>query len=315
MSAMVDFLTSLCLFSACLSVSVIGTIENSTKIIGFNAADDHLCEHIVYTNNVSKLSELIVGFNRIAVVNLGLDNLQEDTVANSTELETLILDDNGIIEVYPGAFGNLPAVKRISLVNNKMKKVRTGVFNHLPLLILMLSNNQIEEIEVTAFDNMTQLVSIMLGYNKIKRIDSNWFRNCHSLLTISLDGNEITHVPENAFKNVNCVHSVDNNIIRTNIHMGKNKITKIHRRAFGNMTEIGYIWLQENFLSELENELFEGFNFISTLRLNKNNLTCLSDEILSDLKCAKFVKIDDNPWEPICLNKIQLWADENDVIL
>ncbi|GJQ83737.1 putative regulation of response to stimulus [Trypoxylus dichotomus] len=287
---------------------------NATKIIAFNSGD-HLCEYVLFTNNVSNLNDLIAPFNRVAISNLGVDVLRKDTISNSTDLETLIFDDNGIVEVYPGAFGNLPAIKRISLANNKLKKVRSGVFNHLDLLILMLSSNEIETIETTAFDNMTQLISIMLGYNRIKHIDSGWFWNCDSLLTISLDGNEITHVPEDAFRNIKCIHSVNNNTIRTNIHMGRNRITKIHPNAFRNITEIGYIWLQENYLSELENELFSGFNFISTLRLNKNNLTCLSDQILSDLKCAKFVNIDDNPWEPACLNKIKSWADENDVRL
>ncbi|KAK9693077.1 BspA type Leucine rich repeat region (6 copies) [Popillia japonica] len=284
-----------------------------TKIIGFNT-EDH-CEHVLFTNNASKLNNLIVGFNRVPIINLGLDILRENTISNSSELETLTLDDNGITEIYPGAFGNLPVIKRISFANNKLKTVRSGIFNHLDLLMLMLSSNEIETIESNAFDNMTQLISIVLSYNKIKTIDPDWFRNCDSLLTISLDGNEITQIPENAFKNINCIHTLNNNTIRSNIYMGRNKIKRIHPRAFGNITEIGYIWLQENFLTELENDLFSGFNFISTLRLNKNNLTCLSDEILSDLKCAKFVNIDDNPWEPACLNRIQSWADKNDIRL
>lgn len=314
MTSNVGVLAGLCLIVCVwIPTKCLADSKNATKIIGFNAGDH--CEHVLYTSNVSELNGLIARFNRIAITNLGMEDLRKDAIANSSELETLILDDNGIVEIYPGSFGNLPAIKRISLANNKLKKVRSGVFNHLDLLLLMLSSNEIETIETTAFDNMTQLISIMLGYNRINRIDPDWFRNCISLLTISLDGNEITQVPESAFKNINCIHSLNNNTIRTNIYMGRNKINKIHPRAFRNITEIGYIWLQENFLSELENELFSGFNFISTLRLNKNNLTCLSDQILSDLKCAKFVNIDDNPWESACLNKIQSWADKNDVRL
>lgn len=309
----VSVMLSFCVWFTLIFVKCVVS-KNATKVIGFNL-DDNLCEHVLYTSNISDLSRLISSFNKVAIRNLGLDELSKNTIENAPELETLILDDNSIVEIHPGAFGNLPVIKRISLVKNKLKKVRSGVFNHSNILILMLSNNEIEYIDTRAFDNMTQLISIMLGYNKIKYIDPDWFYNCNSLLTISLDGNEITHVPENAFKNINCVHLVNNNTIRTNIYMGRNKIRKIHPYAFRNITEIGYIWLQDNFLSELENELFSGFNFISTLRLNKNNLTCLSDQILSDLKCAKFVNIDDNPWEPTCLSKIQLWANENDVML
>lgn len=68
---------------------------------------------------------------RIEVLHQDIEKLCEGAIIDFPELDKLVLQDDKITEIQPGAFKNLPVLRDLRITYNEIKKIKNGVFNYL----------------------------------------------------------------------------------------------------------------------------------------------------------------------------------------
>lgn len=258
----------------------------------------------------------------IAVFDTKVPVLCESSIRNLPSLEILQLSRIGIETLHAHPFKSLPNLKRLFLNGNNISYVPNGVFSGLGVEYLDLSRNQIVAIEQFAFDNMVNLISINLESNKyvmslfdnnnftngfffrIKKLNTHWFFNCPSLLNVSLKRNELKEIPPYSFK-----YLEGNDQGKPEIYLEHNKISKMAPKAFAGFKNGAAIFLDDNRLQEIPDDIFTLKKNVMELSLARNRFKCLQDKVLYmfDATCS-FVTLEDNPLECDCKNRLQQYS-------
>lgn len=184
------------------------------------------------------------------------------------------------------------------------------MFNHLDLSTIDLSLNSITKIHNSAFDHMPNLLNINLADNGIDKWNKNWFKNTPLLTRVSMQNNSIAKLPNQAFRNLAGSKSFGKLKLTVNIVLSHNKIETIEPKAFGGLTEVNHLWLDNNQLEEFDEGLLEGVD-VKDLRLNNNDIRCLNGDLGKIIK-GETNQLDSNPYDCECLTRIQEWAKKND---
>lgn len=246
----------------------------------------------------------------IQIVNETLPVLYKGAVRDLPNLVDLILDNNGITTIMPGAFYNLSVLHLLRLKSNNLREIKQGVFNYLNVVELNLMNNSISVIDAGAFDNMPRLAVITLDDNKIIKWSKDWFTNTPQINTLSFKNNLITIIPAKAFHNIRGVHFVNGRNVSTNIYLSDNKINYIDSQAFEGLETIGWLLLNKNEIIELPDDLLEPIQKIEWLKLSFNKLTCVPDKMLQKLPSVSLY-LDGNPLSEDCKIKISEFKRQN----
>ena len=168
---------------------------------------------VIGTRNVS-----IILLSGVSVVTLKYVHFSEYSL-----LETLKLQNNGLVHIFPDTFimssKNLPTStnpgelcapvhgfqsKLSSLIFLDLWKnqihLRKQNFQYLPALTnLILSENNISVLPKGTFCNLANLKYLRLDHNRIKRIDTGIFDHLTNLRYLTLYGNQIITIAETAF--------------------------------------------------------------------------------------------------------------------
>lgn len=247
-------------------------------------------------------------FDEIQIIDTHIPVLYKKSISDFDDLDELILTNDGIEDIQPGAFYNVPQLRKLVLKNNKIKTIREGIFNHLALGTLDLSLNEINNISPGAFDNMVELLNINLADNKLGYWDSNWLHNTPILTRISFQNNVLEKIPDNAFKNMAGVKHFGQLSLPINLIFTGNKIKTISKTAFEDLQVINNLWLDNNQLESWDGKILEGIN-LKELRLDGNKLRCLED--FDKIFIAHTTWLDGNPWNCDCLKNIQSWTEHH----
>jgi Leucine-rich repeat (LRR) protein len=255
-------------------------------------------------------------FDKIEITNSEIPVLYKNSISDIDNLDELILEDDGISEIQPGAFSRVPQLRKLVIRGNtKLKEIKEGVFNKLNIATLDLSNNSIETVASRAFDDMPELLTVNLGDNQLSIWDKNWFAKTPLLTRVSFQNNLIGEIPAGAFRNFQGIKQFGSVSLTINIILSHNKIKSIHKDAFKGLEKINNLWLDNNQMDSWDGDLLSNVA-VKDLRIDQNQLECLSGN-LENIFVADTTHIDGNPWECGCLKNIELWASQHgkDVIM
>jgi Leucine-rich repeat (LRR) protein len=144
------------------------------------------------------------GFNSDTVFldlsNREIESIASDAFQSFTNLETLILSFNDLVELEANTFQNLNKLTYLSISHNFLDKLHPDLFKGLTNLInLDLDNNQLTSLPQGLFLNNKKLFVLILSYNNLIRIEANTFNGLNLIKRISLDNNRILVVDRTCF--------------------------------------------------------------------------------------------------------------------
>lgn len=246
----------------------------------------------------------------IQIINQTVPVLYEESFNNLGDLLDIILENDGIKEIKPGAFKNLPKIYLIRLRHNQITVIREGVFNNLSLSELNLVNNKIEYIETGALNNLPNLNILLLGNNRLTIWDPNWFVGSPKITTLNFENNFITKLPHKSFQNIHGIHLVNKLNISTSIHLNNNKIKEIEDGAFDGLDSLGWLFLQRNEINDFNADSLGSLKQLDWIRLENNKLTCIPAKLTKIAPNVKYY-LDGNPLTEECVTRLEIKSKKN----
>ncbi|KAJ8940810.1 hypothetical protein NQ314_010568 [Rhamnusium bicolor] len=225
-------------------------------------------------------------------------------------MEKLLLSDNSIIAIYPGAFIGVRKVKYLELENSGLANLESYVFQELYLLeVLILRKNKFSLIRDKTFDGLNNLKILDLSFNQLVTLN-NSFDPLVSLRVLKLHDNQITRIYGNEFSNLKSLLSLnlENNIL-TNftiniepdnhlriLNLAKNKLTTdgIKMGSFQNLNNLEELDLSQNYIKNIPPKFFQGLFLLRVLNLHHNKIRELSTGTFTGLPHLMTLNVSSN---------------------
>ncbi|KAH0616734.1 hypothetical protein JD844_028100 [Phrynosoma platyrhinos] len=194
----------------------------------------------MYCDNLKLKSLPIVpsGIKYLYVRNNMLEGIEEKAFDNVTDLEWLILDNNHLenSKIKGKVFAKLKNLKKLHINYNNLTEVVGPLPNSLD--DLQLTNNKIAKINPNTLEGLVNLTVIHLQHNELSGDTlSGVFKGLNSLLYLDLSFNKISKLPRG---------------LPPNILM---------------------LYFDNNHITNIPDEYFQGFKALQYLRLSHNKLT------------------------------------------
>ncbi|KAG5897044.1 hypothetical protein JTB14_021764 [Gonioctena quinquepunctata] len=250
-------------------------------------------------------TEDLVKVTHIQIINEQLPVLRKDAIYSLPKLVDVILEENNISEIEPGAFHNLTNLYLLKIRFNNIQTIREGVFNGLPLTELCLSNNSIETIQPKAFDDMPNLSILFLNENKLGVLSNEWFKNTPKVAILNFEKNYITTIPLKVFQHVRGEHLVRDIKVLTNIMLNDNIIRKIEDGAFDALETLGWLFLHKNEIEDISEESLGSLRAIEWVRLDHNKLECVPAKLV-EISPKIVYYLQSNPLSEYCIQKYNI---------
>ncbi|XP_058043074.1 immunoglobulin superfamily member 10 isoform X1 [Ahaetulla prasina] len=202
-------------------------------------------------------------------------------------------------------------VERINLGYNNLVKLTETDFSGLEKLeLLMLHSNQIHTIQDKTFSDLHLLKILKMSYNQIKVIQADTFHGLMTLVRLHLDHNKIEFVNPKAFYGLTSLKLV---------HLEGNLLKQLHPDTFVTLrylkvfrtSAIKHIYLSDNFLTSLPQDIFSYMSELESLFLHGNPWTCdcamkwfakWAERHSDVIKCKKGKEATDALQCPLCTN-------------
>ncbi|XP_043847372.1 immunoglobulin superfamily member 10 [Dromiciops gliroides] len=170
---------------------------------------------------------------------------------------------------------SIPAnAERINLGYNSLIKLTETDFTGLHKLeLLMLHSNEIRDIQDKTFTDLHTLQVLKMSYNKVRRLHKDTFHGLRSLTRLHLDHNHLEFINPETFYGLTSLRLV---------HLEGNLLTKLHPNTFVSLSYfqifkisfIKYIYLSDNFLSSIPQELILYMTELESIYLHGNPWVC-----------------------------------------
>ncbi|XP_006868039.1 PREDICTED: immunoglobulin superfamily member 10 [Chrysochloris asiatica] len=202
-------------------------------------------------------------------------------------------------------------VERINLGYNSLVRLTETDFSGLNKLeLLMLHSNGIHTIPDKTFSDLQALQVLKMSYNKVRKLQKETFYGLRSLTRLHMDHNNIEFINPEVFYGLTLLRMV---------HLEGNQLTKLHPDTFVSLrylqifktSFIKYLYLSDNFLTYLPQEMVSYMPRLESLYLHGNPWTCdchlkwLSDWIQEKpdvIKCKRDRSPSTPQQCPLCMN-------------
>lgn len=245
---------------------------------------------------------------RLELRNYLVNHLSSDDFTNLLNMEEIKIQQSRIETIDNGTFVPNTRLERLDLSQNLLTTLSSSVFDNLiRLRYLDLSSNSIEYVE-EAFTNLAHLEQLNLRDNKLQELTINTFLGLHKVQYLNLDTNNISTIEVGTFQYLtNLAHLIiSNNPLTTlsrldffgsrlqyidishvgldripqsltkfvrDLRLAKNNLTFISAGDFDSYPYLGLLVLDDNCVSEIENDALGRQEYLMRLWLNGNCLT------------------------------------------
>ncbi|XP_039503686.1 leucine-rich repeat-containing protein 15 [Pimephales promelas] len=227
-----------------------------------------------------------------------LTSLPKDLFQNLNTLSTLTLSNNKIDLLQPSLLSPLVNLKKIDLSKNLLTYLPDDAFQGKKKLEqLMLQKNSIRKLPSSTFRGLNNLRELLLQQNQLTEIPSGIFDDLVNLEILHLQDNKITQLPENIFSNVQKLKKLylSNNKLSllpsaiffnlpnlTHLSLFENQLSRLMPGTFGPMA-ILELWLYDNMITHLEENVFSNLTEIRLLVLSRNRIQHISSGAFNGL--------------------------------
>ncbi|XP_044584760.1 leucine-rich repeat-containing protein 70-like [Cotesia glomerata] len=218
-------------------------------------------------------------------------------------LKELYLRGNNIVKIFGLAKERLPSLTHLYLSDNNISEADFIHLLPMSLTHLYLNKNNFSEIsyssqpfniskdgshfytvELSLFFNLVNLQVLDLSYNNINRILDHTFENLTNLITLHLDYNNLSNV-----FNSSGLESLEY------LSMSHNQIRDINQSFFG-LPKLEKLVLNNNFISSISSETFDGLISLQELNLSGNSFKVLPENWISKIN-LRVLYLRDNLFE------------------
>lgn len=226
-------------------------------------------------------------------------------------LTVLLANGNHIISIPDGAFSKFFRLNYLYLDDNKIEALQNDVFQGLKsLLTLTLTRNDIKTIEPSVFIGLTTLQALDLRYNSIRDLRKDTFAELTGLKQLNLANNKIVKATfADLAQSVDSLH-LDYNEIEileegnfvqiptSTLSLTGNRISSIMRGAF-NLPTLKDLYLNNNTLTTIEGDSFEGLSRLRRLWLSENKISEIRKGACKNLGSLYILDISKNPFQKL----------------
>ena len=247
-------------------IKCIDNLQHFTKLKYLNLSHNKL-EKIENLQSLAKLEELNLSYNKIRKIkNLeSLKELRKISLNNNviteienlnflTNLEDLNLIHNNISEIKN--LETLENLQRINLSSNRIEKL-TGLSYSKNLIWLSINDNKISQIN--GLLSLNNLRLLYISNNLIEKIEG--LDNLFNLRKLELSGNKICNLEGlQSLQGLQELYLDNNNIEKLEgldylrkliiLHIGRNNILKFRSEFVKNLTNLNFLYLNENPLDQ-----------------------------------------------------------------
>ncbi|XP_063308679.1 prolargin [Pelobates fuscus] len=190
------------------------------------------------SRNLRKVPILPSRTRYVYLQNNFINDLQEDSFKNATELQWINLDNNKIKKIEKKILEKLDNLTYLYMEKNQLKEIPS----YLPpkLEQLRLSRNQISKIPSGVFSKMDHLILLDLHNNKLSDgvFNKNTFKGLKNLIQLNLAHNILRKMPPTVPESVN------------QLFLDRNNIEDIPSGYFKELPNLVFLRLNYNQLSE-----------------------------------------------------------------
>lgn len=186
-----------------------------------------------------------------------------------TNIETLVLNNCGIQEVQPLAFGMLQNLRELSMQGNSISQLHLDTFTPTPSLVtVILSGAGIERIEPGTFRDLHHLTSLFLNNNQLTLIENATFTNIPVLSRLFINHNPLENIYAGAFGILPSLETLE---------MTGGSLTRLTTNSFAPLPVLRTMSLNNQNVAEIQRNFF--INFPALLTLNILGNVCVDSHI------------------------------------
>uniref|UniRef100_A0A0M3HXU9 LRRCT domain-containing protein n=1 Tax=Ascaris lumbricoides TaxID=6252 RepID=A0A0M3HXU9_ASCLU len=215
----------------------------------------------------------VASLNRLGLAGNQLGLVPTMILGNLSQLSTLDLADNGILEIASHAFV-ASNITHLFLARNHLGKTR-------------------DAFRANCFAG-ARIVEIDLSYNELENFDSTIFGDSQSSIeTLHLNGNRITHFSAKFTHNLTSLHR---------LHMADNEITQIPAALPAEYAQLTFLNLSGNALDDFPDHSRQLLPSLVQLDISNNLFSSFSMSVLQNfINALDKVYLYNNPWDCGCL--------------
>ncbi|XP_033754437.1 LOW QUALITY PROTEIN: polycystin-1-like [Pecten maximus] len=197
-----------------------------------------------------------------------------DLPSSSCRVVQLNLSRNSInsITAKSSVLQNLPYLEVLDLSYNDFTALLSSSFSSIiKIKYLNLSHNSINHIDANTFHSMSSLITLDLSYNRFTEVDATTFKYTTNLQALSLAGNLITKFKDKSFEVP----------LLTTLDLSDNPVKSFERLMFTSSSSITTLYINKMNLTSLPPHLFTNLMLLENLYLRGNNISFIPDDAFS----------------------------------
>ncbi|XP_035689850.1 leucine-rich repeat-containing protein 4-like [Branchiostoma floridae] len=200
----------------------------------------------------------------------------------------LILDQNQISTIEPGAFQGLTNMSLLSLSTNpglSLTKVDPLILKDIQNLTRFLAqNNKLITIPTKFFSENKNLREVDLQNAGLLELQPGCFSNLKNLFIVDLSKNQIDKIGANVFTGSSNFQT---------LLLSNSQVKSIEPRAFETQEEMLFLMIDHNMLVSVRSALL-GLKNLLTLALNDNKIVSLNEDDFKDLVMLNSLDLSNN---------------------